>query len=1000
MKKFTKIIAAATAVLLTLGVAGCDKSSGGTPVTYPAYINSTDTGGGEQQVSEKYVVNVLSQGGLKLDGVQVLLKRGSQELRRGISKAGKIEFGVSLGSYDLVVDESTLPAGYYLPEGVSYSTNPDRRDEITIRLPSRVLSSASAVKSYAPGNIMNDFTFTDVDNNKHTLSTLLQTKKAVILNFFYCDCSACNAEFPYLQTAYANRSSSANDIEILGICTTGMQDTDTDVGNKKLEFNLTFPVGLDRIGLCTAFGVTAYPTTVVIDRYGMIASRETGGQPTTTYWNQLFNNFASSGYVQNITASGGNGGGSQSGELMKPEVSMPSSLELQQAALDERVTATFTAEDDEYSWPWITGSDADGSYICSSNSSKTLEKPTDNSYAIVHANINMEANQLLSFQYFVSSEVNSDYLYVLLDGMQMNTGYSGGDGKWHDVNLYVSDRKKTVDLAFVYIKDAGDPDTGTGDDIAKIRNISVVDASTETVTSSLDVMRDCASGSTNGNKYANYVDCALNPDDGYYHTVKEREEGGAVKIWGPLVYMTINQLTPWSELHGSTMASSDGTSYPSTIFRITEDRYLTTRETETATEIKVTIDGKDYTETYTDYVLIMNYMPAPYYLIPVTEPLKNWATAIVSDLKLGSAGENEWLEFCYYYDHYGPRHDEAGGDGATCNVDEDYTRGVTRYNAYTAYAKGAEELNDTTSETYSESGRNKAIINYPLQLVHNGSYYKFKADKAGVYQIRSYTDNCSPAVDSTSENVNEYVTAAPKILVYDKDGAYIAMEDDVLDFDAYTGAEVYEGFNMYVTLDENQEVYLYLATTSGTKSYYDFEIEYKGETYQTMMIASTGGGAWTWIDLPNGGQMFTYIGVEYATADVYNEDTHGMETRYFALGKDGKADLDQPIYIDFIYTSFYMSDIVGYNYQTLEYIIRDNGFIKYVQDGIEEAHPKMQEYLGDALKKDPQDPTYGLIPANEKIVGYLNALIDQNAGGAGEGNGWLAFAAYYAKIGK
>ena len=53
----------------------------------------------------------------------------------------------------------------------------------------------------------------------------------------------------------------------------------------------------------------------------------------------------------------------------------------------------------------------------------------------------------------------------------------------------------------------------------------------------------------------------------------------------------------------------------------------------------------------------------------------------------------------------------------------------------------------------------------------------------------------------------------------------------------------------------------------------------------------------------------------------------------------------------------------------------------------------------DALSKDKNDPLYGLIPANGEIVSILNAFIERNAGGMGEGNGWLAFAVYNAKMG-
>ena len=189
MKKFTKIIAAATAALMVFGFAGCTDTDGGPrlPITYPAFINSTESGG-ETPVSEKYVVNVLSQGGAKLDGVQVTLRRNGTDIKRGISKDGKIEFATGLGDYELVVDEATLPAGYYLSGNATYHTNPEKREEVNIRIPSRLLNASASMSSYAPGNIMRDFTFIDVDGGTHNLSTLLLTKKAVVLNFFFTTC--------------------------------------------------------------------------------------------------------------------------------------------------------------------------------------------------------------------------------------------------------------------------------------------------------------------------------------------------------------------------------------------------------------------------------------------------------------------------------------------------------------------------------------------------------------------------------------------------------------------------------------------------------------------------------------------------------------------------------------------------------------------------------------------------------------------------------------------
>ncbi len=995
MKKFTKLIAAATAVILTLGIAGCNTSDSGNkkppinPLDYPGFINPENSGENIAP-SEKYVVNVRSEGGMPLDGVKIAAKRNGQVIKRGISKAGKIEFAVSLGEYDLEIDEESLPAGYHLDEGATYKTNANKREDITVKLSSRLLSASAIMTSYAPGNIMRDFTFTDCgDGNNagpsYTLSKLLETKKAVVLNFFYTTCGPCQAEFPYLQNAYDNRT--ADDIEVLAICTTSMGDSAQSVANFRTQRNLNLPMGIDRIGICSAFGVSAYPTTVVIDRYGMIAFRTNGSEVTTSFWTGLFNRFTSPDYKQDPYGNGSeeNPGTPVIGELEKPDVEMPSSAVLEQAALAEHVNAVFKAYDDEYSWPWLAGSDAEGSYIYSSNKGK------GNSYAIVNAEIDMKEGEVLSFQYNVSTEANADYLYVLLDGDQMNTGYSGESNGWQTVDLYVADRDKTVTLSFAYRKDPQDPDSGVGDDVVKIRNISLADAAQGGVVKSLDVMRACASGEIENFKYGYYVDYEL-ASDGFYHKVLYNEDGTKSDKLGPIIYMTINQLSPWSNLHGKNMTAADGTTYASTIFSMTAQKYVETKETDDGnTTFKVNIGGKDVTEAYTVYVLIMNYMPAPFYLIPVTEQLKGWADALINDFEKGNAHDNEWLEFCYYFDHYGAEHDDAAnGDGDTCKVDVDYTRGLTKYNAYEAFEKNDAEL--ANSEMYNQTTqRNKAVIDFPLQLAHNGTYYKFKAGEAGVYQIRSYTKGCSPSANATADNTDSYVVPDPKILVYNKEGDLISLTSEALDHDAYKGVE-YEGFSDYIALDENEEVYLYLCTTSGTKSYYDFEISYLGESFNKMLICSTGGGVWTYIDNVEP-IVWTYIGIDVMYDDLTN--------CYYAVGKDGKIDKNQPVYIDMLYSSFFRCNIEKYILATLKYMIEDYAFEEYIHHG-EDYQPIMEEALGKSTEgKQEGDDLYGLVPATREIVDILNMFINQNVdGGMGEGNGWLAFAVYDAKMGK
>ena len=293
MKKLTKILTVAMACAITFGAAGCAKD-----VTYADYINPTDTT--ETPAGDKYVVNVRSAGGLSLNDVKVSLKRADgSTYKTGISKDGKIEFSAALGEYTLEVDESSLPEGYYL-DGTVYKTNPDEREEVTIKIPSKVIDqTASSSTSYAVGDIIRDFVFTDCTGYAYRLSDTLKTKKAVVLNFWYTGCSPCKAEFPYIQQAYTANP----DVEFFGFCSTHQGDTNKTVSEYKTSNNLpTLPLGIDNIGLGNNFGVTAYPTTVVIDRYGLIAYRSTGSEPSLSFWNSLFGEFTSDNYTRRFDA--------------------------------------------------------------------------------------------------------------------------------------------------------------------------------------------------------------------------------------------------------------------------------------------------------------------------------------------------------------------------------------------------------------------------------------------------------------------------------------------------------------------------------------------------------------------------------------------------------------------------------------------------------------------------------------------------------------------------
>lgn len=956
MKKFTKIIAAATAVLLTLGAASCTKSS------YPDFINPTEQDGPIIS-NEKYVINVQSEGGMKLEGVKVAAMKDGQVIRRGISIEGKIELGIALGEYDLVIDETSLPAGYHLPEA-TYKTNATAREEVTIKIPSALIPANSSVEAtYALGTIMKDFTFTDCRGAKYQLSELLKVKKAVALNFWYSGCGPCRAEFPHVQRAYASRT----DVEFLAICSTHQGDTNTVVENYKTENGLTFPMGIDTLGMNSAFGVDAFPTTVVIDRYGLIAYRSKGTEPTTSFWTKLFNDFCSDDYVQKLSTDGSDNTDNSGQEREKPTYTMPASADIAAVANGNRVSATYRADEDEFSWPWLVSNDG---YIYSSNTGK------HNSYSILYADIDMKKDEVLAIEYNVSSEEGCDLLHVYIDGSPINgEGWSATDG-WISADLYVADSDRTVALAFAFLKDDADGDD-IGDDVAKVRNIHIYDASA--IKNPLDVTRPAASGETpDYYKYENYINAVYNPLDGFYH--KDTANGA-------LLYMSINQLTPWSDLHTGSTSESNGNQYYNTLYQLTYYRYAVQGE-----NFAVNLGGVNLTDTVKEFFSIQGYMDAPNYLVPVTQDLRTWAEKFVERYERDNGKEShkdEWLEFCYYYDHYGSEH-EAGD---RCAKYDDPTVGLTINNSFFAYEKSDPALKN--SDTYNDkTGRNIAVINFKMETQENGTYYRFTAKEAGVYQIQSYLRNCST------------VGAAPGVMVYDKDGKLLSAESDVRDHDQFTKLiftgddeydqklpdTAYQGFNHYMVLEAGQTVYLKLLTAISTSGKYEFEITYRGASLDVLTIGSTGAGAWT------GESGDDYIGINYAL----------VGDKYYFADSEGNADLNKPIYIDMIYGSYLQCELIEYNNKTYNYSFTP--LEKIIDDAIaysdriafgSSMQNMLLSYLAEAKETDKIDtPYYGMVQADVRLVEILNVFFDNYVyGGRGQGNGWLAFACYMEHYG-
>lgn len=260
--------------------------------------------GGESQQAQKptgdmtYTVAVKNTTDTPLEGVGVYVYEDETQAELvwfdKTNAEGKMSFTApARDGYIAVL--GNVPTGYKAEE--SY---PITGELTEIVLGAGVMSEEDMQQlTYKLGDLMMDFTIIDTDGNEHVLSELLKTKKAVVLNFWYLECDPCKMEFPFMQEAYEKYK---DDLEILA-----MNPVNTDeaaIAAFKKELGLTFPMAKVDALWEQVMKLTAYPTTVVIDRFGNIVLIHKGSIDSADTFEQLFEYFTADDYepkaIENI----------------------------------------------------------------------------------------------------------------------------------------------------------------------------------------------------------------------------------------------------------------------------------------------------------------------------------------------------------------------------------------------------------------------------------------------------------------------------------------------------------------------------------------------------------------------------------------------------------------------------------------------------------------------------------------------------------------------------
>ena len=578
MKQITAFI---LAVALLLSLAAC-----GAPQTVETATEST---------SISYTVNVHSAGGMALPGVDVYIY--ADDTLADLVQYGETDENGSLtlsmtGSDSYAITISGLADGYN-PEAF-YRFEGTIADITVTSAPIQGENLSGAVLGL--GDVMYDFSITTSDGQKITLSEMLKEKDMVLLNFWYTTCSWCIKEFPFMQEAYEAYS------DKVGILALNPLEQDAVIPSFQAQMGLTFPMAACPAAWSAAFGITGYPTSVVVDRYGVICLIEAGGITSLRPFTSVFDHFTAEDYQQTLY-----GSLSELVTTAKPNVAMDSS-EAVSAVLDGG-TAQVTyrpeeGDDAEFAWPFVV-TEKNGE-ACLKASNQGMES----SFAILYMDVPLKQGEAVRFDYLTSTEKGADILYVIVDDQPVYqiSGYETEE-RWQTCCPWVAAADGTYEVALCYMKDG---DTNEADDTVYLKNLRIVDSAD--IDTPTYIPRNAAV-EVSDLEYE-YVDIVLSEEDGYYHV-------GTAD--GPLLMADLMGYTQFSE--------------EKTIWELVYDG-------------DASIGGKNY---YDDMVNFFSYASnsAMNGCCTVNEELRQWLLLVDETTGFDAEDDLEWLKACKYYEVYG-----------------------------------------------------------------------------------------------------------------------------------------------------------------------------------------------------------------------------------------------------------------------------------------------------------------------------------------------------------
>ena len=682
-------------------------------------------------------VTVTTEGGMKICDAIVCVFDKDGNLVKEVTTNGQGVAEILLEEGEYTVSVKNIPLGMFYLTGLDGKLSPESPEKRVIYATELVDKEDREGHIYEIGDVMHDFEVETLDGEVLTLSEMLEEKDMVMLNFWYMQCNPCIGEMPEFSEIY-NDPAYAGQFELIAI----HHDIGYSLDNvrnfvsgdhqlypadwKANNFYLDYPIShydltdiqnylaVDEKGNLGAF--RGYPTTYIIDRYGVVAYIAMGAFSGAEEFMLRVDKYLGDDYVQDFS----NSGEVDTGDtitLIKPTVPDPTDDELNTALGTDGLTFSF--DENEYVWPFIpTQKDGRECIYAPNGPLAGLYAPMTSS--VLNVNVNVPETDcedyVFTFDYKISCEGGGDYFYVFVDGVPMKT-YTGVSLEWKTCYAYVPVKGGAHTLSLAYAKDRTDSE---GDDTVYVSNLRFEPLGENSTT----VLRYAATerlSNKEGYKTENDVP-ETSPRFGQYATVVLNETDGLYHVNtvdGPILFADLSDTaTQWCTY---------------SIYDMALNGYLIYEDNGAIGDLEPLLGQYANAESNSDNAYV-----------PVTEELAQILQFMTE--KFGSGQENEWLELCCYYDAYNTEHVPN-----PC-------MGVHFY-----FAIEIPEM-DYTQETPEV----RTVVDLQKIIMPRGYKYAFTPTKSGVYTIKS---DRTISKDASKLDPTVFFAAAP--LNFNEDGAVI-----------------------------------------------------------------------------------------------------------------------------------------------------------------------------------------------------------------------------------